>query len=647
LKGALFLLSGALLAHELALLRALSIASWHHAASLIVSVALLAFGAAGTLLALLPPLRRPSAVAVASALFALSIPLSLAAAGAVDFNVLEVGWDRTQWLRLLALEGIFLVPFLLGALGISVALALAAQDPGRTYAANLLGSAAGSFAGPLLLSGAPPERAMLFAALACAGAAALAARGRLRAIAIPAAAAALLSGPPRLPMSPYKDLPSAPGVRILETRFGPLGRVDRAAAQGLHVAPGLSLLAEHPPRQREALFSDGHLVAAIEQDPPLHLAESLGELAFLLAPERPSILLLGVGPGLGRAAEVVETDPLLLRASGARGTAAEPRAFLERTERSWDLLLHHLPPLHAATETPLLTVEGLRAALARTTPGGAVALECELASPPRAALRLLLTAERTGASIVAARSADRLLVLLRRRPLDDAEKARLLGFCDRWGFDPVRPRELRPASPRHESAIPLEDPGPGYAYDVAPRSDARPYFFQFFRWSGLREILDREKTPFVQWPFVALLVAFAQVTALGALLLLLPLLLVRASRAPALRFAALGAGFMLLEMAFFQRAMTRMGSPVHAAAAVFGGFLCGAGAGSLLAGRTRVSPRIAALRVLLLAPPGFLLLPGSPLPAALVCAAVALPMGFPFPLSLRALPAPGVAWALA
>ena len=59
-----------------------------------------------------------------------------------------------------------------------------------------------------------------------------------------------------------------------------------------------------------------------------------------------------------------------------------------------------------------------------------------------------------------------------------------------------------------------------------------------------------------------------------------PLWLSRAARAPALTFVALGLGFMLLEMAFLQRAMVRLGSPVFAAAAVLGGFLIGAGLGS-------------------------------------------------------------------
>ena len=44
--------SAAVLGYEIALMRALSVARWHHFAYMIVSVALLGFGASGTLLSL-------------------------------------------------------------------------------------------------------------------------------------------------------------------------------------------------------------------------------------------------------------------------------------------------------------------------------------------------------------------------------------------------------------------------------------------------------------------------------------------------------------------------------------------------------------------------------------------------------------------
>ncbi|MHC4957563.1 MAG: hypothetical protein ACYTGN_04245 [Planctomycetota bacterium] len=636
---AVVLLSAAILAHEVCLLRVLSLAYWHHAAALVVSVALLGFGAAGTLLALVPRLKRPSTVSYCAALYAVAIPLSILAAGGVDFNVLEVGWDRTQWLRLLALEAVFFVPFLAAATGIAVALALAAKSAGPVYAANLLGSAAGALGAPLLLDGLAPHEALRIVALVAA-AACLVRRRAAGALAL-VLVWALGSGA-ELSMSPFKAWPSAPGKTEVVTAHGALGRVDTARVPALHFAPGLSLLAPKLPENQVGLFKDGHLVGALS-DGAEHLDYTVGALPFVVLKPQ-SVLLLGVGPDLERATDVVDVDALLLRRAVVPGIARPPRALLEDAGRTWDLAIHHVPALHAAAETPLLTVAGLRLALERAD---AVALGCAVATPPRAALKLLATADRVTPHVVAVRTADRVCVLLLRRVPSAVERERALGFCHAFGFDPVRPTEWRFDEPYHETDTPLVDPGPDYPYDVRPATDARPYFFKFFRWTRLGDVLDPERTAFVQWPFVALLVAFAQVTLLALLLVAGPLVFSRAARAPVLVFVALGLGFMLVEMAFLQRAMLRLGSPVHAAAAVLGGFLFGAGAGSLAARRWDYPVRRPALAVAALAFPLYLALPSSPLAAGALCALMAFPMGLPFPSALGRLDERAVPWALA
>jgi hypothetical protein len=645
LNQAVLLLSAAILAHEVCLLRVLALAYWYHAASLVVSVALLGFGVAGTLLALVPRLKRPQTVAVCAALYAVAIPVSVLAAGAVQFNILEVGWDKTQWLRLLALEAVFFVPFLIAALGIAVALALRAEAPGGVYGANLLGSGIGALAAPLLMYLGPPSAGLLVASGAAAVAVLPVARRWWRGLAAIALLLALLLGGRDLEMSPFKAWPATPNKRDERTSFGPLGRVDRAAVDALHFAPGLSLQAPEFPGAQRALFVDGHLVGARDVLGSAYLDHTVGALPYVLRPDRRT-LLLGVGPGLGRADEIVDPNAQLLAAAGLEGIVAEPRAFLEEGGEEGanrDLLLYHVPDLHAAAETPMLTVEGLRRAFGF----GEVAVGCGLATPPRAGLKLLATIERVTPHVIAVRSADRLCAWLRRRAPTDAEREKILAFCHVHGFDPVRPVAWRFAEPYHETSTPLLTPGPDYPYDVRPATDARPYFFKFFRWSRLGDVFDPERTSFVQWPFVALLVAFLQVTILGVLLMVGPLWASRAARAPARLFLALGLGFMLMEMGFLQRAMVRLGSPVHAAAAVLGGFLIGAGCGSLLGERLGRPLRRAAVAVAVLALPAYWLFPSWAVAAAPLCALVALPMGIPFPAALSRLGERSVPWALA
>jgi hypothetical protein len=212
----------------------------------------------------------------------------------------------------------------------------------------------------------------------------------------------------------------------------------------------------------------------------------------------------------------------------------------------------------------------------------------------------------------------------------------------------VRPADWALASPHHVTDVPLgRAPPEDYPYDVRPATDARPYFHTSFRWSRIGDVFVRDRIPFVQWGYVALVVALAQVTALSLLLTVVPLATARAARGPAGPFAALGLAYMLVEMAYLQRAMLRTGSPVHAAAAVVGGFLLGSGLGSLAAERLGRPLRAAALVAAALAPVGYLLLPSSPALAAALCAVVAFPMGMPFPAALARLPPSSVPWALA
>ncbi|MFQ5845696.1 MAG: hypothetical protein ACE5JG_11990, partial [Planctomycetota bacterium] len=453
MSAAVFLLSAAVLAHEVCLLRVLSLAWWHHAASLVVSVALLGFGVAGTLLALVPGLKRRRTIPVCAGLYALSIPLSLRAAGGVDFNILEVGWNPSQWLRLLAVEAIFFLPFVLAAVAILAALALRSRRPGRVYAANLGGSGAGALLAPPLLYLAPPAGALQAAALLAAAAALTDRRRALRLWGVGAGIAAVALGGRGLPMSGFKALEQAQQKTVLDTFIGPLGRVDRVAVPALHYAPGLSLTAPSLPERQEALYVDGHLVGARDLVEPSYLDHTVGALPFVLE-DSPRTLLLGVGPDLARATDVVEINPDLLAASGAGGVAEDPRSFLERTRERYDLIVHHVPTMHAAAVTPLLTVEGLRAAFERTAPDGGVAVSCDLITPPRAGLKLLATAERVTPHLIAVRSLRRLCVWMRRRPPTDAERARVLQFCDDNGFDPVRPRAWRRAVPHPHTDTP-------------------------------------------------------------------------------------------------------------------------------------------------------------------------------------------------
>lgn len=86
------LLSGAALAYEVLLTRLFAIIQWHHFAYMMISVAMLGWGAAGTLVAILrEPLQRRFRLAftLAAVLFGAGTLIGFLLAQAIAFNPLE------------------------------------------------------------------------------------------------------------------------------------------------------------------------------------------------------------------------------------------------------------------------------------------------------------------------------------------------------------------------------------------------------------------------------------------------------------------------------------------------------------------------------------------------------------------------------
>ena len=103
-RFAIALISAAALAYEILLIRLFSIIQWHHFAYMIISLALLGYGASGTFVALTKErlLRHFPVVYVTNLLlFGLSTVLCFLAALQVPFNPVEFLWDPRQSLNLL------------------------------------------------------------------------------------------------------------------------------------------------------------------------------------------------------------------------------------------------------------------------------------------------------------------------------------------------------------------------------------------------------------------------------------------------------------------------------------------------------------------------------------------------------------------
>lgn len=393
----LFLVSAAVLADEVLLVRAFSIGLWHHFAYMVISIALLGFGASGTLLAVLVRAEKPAEsggagtgdsvwLAASASVFAVSLPLSFALIQKIPFEPYLIIWDHLQWFYLGCYYLVLFVPFFAAATVIGLLLISESENSPQLYSFNLIGSAAGAAMAVSLLQIAAAEQVVLAITGLAQIAALLAfldvfsARKSRRIRTLAAAASVIVAilplyytvRPFSIRLSPYKGLSYAlnlPDAKQVATRSSAIGRVDVVASPAIRHAPGLSLItpaeASIPPQL--GIFVDGEAAGAITA-----FKGDIGDVAYLdwmstaahsvLGPTSPDVCVIGAGGGASvllalrhgaRRVDAVEMDAnvvQLLRKtfrdfSGAlykrpevRIHVADGRAFLEAAPMQWDVI---------------------------------------------------------------------------------------------------------------------------------------------------------------------------------------------------------------------------------------------------------------------------------------------------------------------
>ncbi|MEE9394477.1 MAG: hypothetical protein V3W41_18435 [Planctomycetota bacterium] len=152
----IFLLAGSMILFQIALTRVFAILMWHHFTYMVVSIAMLGFGAAGSILTA----RRDSlrtddprgSIAFYSWAYGLTLILSFFFATLVKIDTLRIWEDKSNILGLMLFYLIIAVPMLLGGLAIGQVLTRMPKFVDRLYFSDLLGSALGGAASAFLLS---------------------------------------------------------------------------------------------------------------------------------------------------------------------------------------------------------------------------------------------------------------------------------------------------------------------------------------------------------------------------------------------------------------------------------------------------------------------------------------------------------------
>lgn len=737
------LVSGAALSFEIVLTRVFAIAQGYHFGFLVISLALLGFGASGTALALLQARGRQlsgGTLPLLSALLALSLPAGYLIADYVPFDPYRLAWDLEQYFFFAVYLLSFAVPFFIAGAVQGLALTVWSERASAVYAANLVGSGFGCLLALAALSVTTTERCILVSAIVAAGGTLAFGLGpRLRSVApsqrhrrrwaasafLIVAVMLLIWHVPAwfdLRLSPYKPLEQIlnyPDARTVAQRSNAFSRVDVVESGNLRSAPGLSLAFDGRFPRQTGLVVDADNVYTLT--PRAEVSPALIEALPVALPfqMRPGARVLVLEPGGGLdvwvalhyqadPVTVVERNPAVVESireregnpylePGVRVVTAEPRGFLARSPDRFTVVdLALTANFRAVTagaftlsEDYSHTVEAFRSCLDHLEPGGLFVIHRWLQLPPTEELRAAALAvealrengvTETARHLVALRTFNTMLLVVKNEPFEPAEIEMFKSFARERQFDLVHYPGIRPDETNRFNKLPrdvyyesvrevLEAPARLYAaseYDVEPPRDDHPFFFHFFRWRQLPTLvalLGKTWQPFGGTGYLILLGLLAGVCLIALVFILLPLLVTWRDRrrVPGVArwraltyFAALGLGFLFVEVPLIQRFILLLAHPVYAFTVVLFGLLVFSGVGSLLANRVPWRPALfllfivivtyallldrvigralaydsawrVAIALLLLAPPGFLL-------------------GIPFPRGISALSAPARPW---
>jgi hypothetical protein len=734
------LVSAAALGYEVLLMRLFSIIQWHHFAYMVISLALLGYGASGTFLTLMRNRLLANftrAFAVNATLFGISSIGCFLLAQELPFNALEMFWYPGQWLLLLLSYLLLFIPFFFAANCICLTFARFGDQIPRVYAFDLIGAGIGALGvilalylqSPLGVLRTVAGIGMLAAALVMIENRSI----RRWSATVPYLSLVLIIAllPDhwiQLQLSEYKSLSQTLRVtetRVIDERSSPLGLVTLVESPRipLRLAPGLSLNSSSEPPEQIGIFIDGDAPSALtrydgHRESLAYLDYQTSALPYhLSSPGRVLILGMGGGSGILQATfhgtdriEAVEINPQLAQIfqkdyaaySGwhwlqqhTRIHLGEARGFIASGNERFDLIQISLLDsanaasggVYALNESYLYTREAIAEYLQHLHPGGLLSITRWAKLPPRDGLKLFATVidalHRSGVQDPAGRMLmirgwNTSTLIVKNGQISDQDIQQLIAFCRERSFDLVYyPGISRSQTNRYnilaepylyQGATALlserrQDYLSRYKFDIRSTTDDRPYFFNFFKWEILPDILAMYRqggVSLLELGYPILVLTLVQALLVSVVLILLPLGFIKrkdVNRKPKVvwrvmgYFLAIGLAFLFIEIAFIQKFILFLAHPIYAVAVVLCGFLIFSGMGSHYASRLvgkagsqRLFPVVLvlgliALSYLWLLPALFSWLADMPTVlkmgiTLLLIAPLAFCMGIPFPMGL-------------
>ncbi|MET0511508.1 MAG: hypothetical protein ABW135_07490 [Thermoleophilaceae bacterium] len=634
------LLAGATLAFQVLLTRILAAVLLYHFGFLAISLALVGVGGGAILVYVRPEwfeqVSLERALARWSIAFAAALAIGLAVIVRIDYTYTGLDLDFALRLGLACVAAA--VPFLLAGVAIALAVRGFVNGMGRLYAADLAGGAVGAATVvPLMWLVDAPTLSLSLTAVGClagwlfAGPASSERRAAMLGLGVAAVLVALAAS-----TSAYYL--SIGGPRPEAERWTPLSRVSAYTPGGAGGQRGVVIydrVIAEVIRYQGGPYPDWRTT----QEGP----ESVG---YELTPRRDA-LVIGGGGGrdvltalaagyrrvdvieLNRGIRDVVSDDLSdytrspYELPGVHTSIGDGRSELARSERRYDQIQigftdtfsPNAAHAFALTENNLYTVEAFQEYMEHLKPGGVLKVSRPRSDFGDQALRVTVLALETlrregvadprrhvavvlGDYDAPFRSYVYGTVLVKRTPFTASQLEAIRGRGRERGGGVV----YAPGGPQvgewgalAAASSPLAF-CKGWRTDVCPPTDNRPFFFHMKRVSDvIGDDGQRAGTVNIPDPLLLLMVALVLLLVLCALAFALPLALVRGGgRPPATAlayFAAIGVGYLVLEVVLIQRLVLFLGFPTYALSVVLFALLLFTGLGSLLTTRPRLDSR--------------------------------------------------------
>ncbi len=494
--------SAAVIAFQLALMQLISIVQWHHFAYMIISIAMLGFGASGTLLALarekllrisgwfVPLLMTISGVCMMVAFHITRLDI-------FQFDVYLLFVERSQFPVLAANYLIFFMPFFTGALAIGILFIKHARHIGTYYFSNLLGSGIGGLFVLFIFGNIFPQQVPPLVGLLSVSAGLLSMGKKYYKVHLAVGAISVLAAiylirePGDIPISQYKSLAQTmnlPEAEVIYSKPDIHGLIEVASSPALRFAPALSLSYSGAIPVKDNIYVNGDFYGVIpryQRGQTSHIMDYTTRHLPWAIRHNDRVLMINAGEGAPLAHAFTQkpqhVDAVIANGGGVRMMqkvfaeesghlflhdnleihTVEARNYLASiTGGGYDLIV--LPQqdafggtagINALQENYTMTLESFGLMWDNLGADGMISVSAWTDYPARTTLKLLATLAHTAHNkgigtpeehIAAVRSWGTITFVLKKTPLTDLETKKIRQYAQELFFDPLLLPDILP-----------------------------------------------------------------------------------------------------------------------------------------------------------------------------------------------------------